>query len=416
LSFHDALDDTQAARTLASQKTVAAAAERIRLKFPHEVPMAPDGRHYPMNRLTLATLFLFAVLTGCGTSTAPTSTSAIRNYNGTASVGDFLTITINSATSTIDYTNHTNGDTGTVPYTVNNDGTYAVTDPQGNLLEAFEVPGFVLVVESAKSGPTHNTPAIITAIESVPTSITNLAGQNFNYMQWRTAAGGLEVGNVSIASSGDIMHDSFHPAGVLNQPADYFGGGSFPASSIEEDTSGDFFTIHETQGSDDVVFGTQNGLWAVDGGNGAILGLPKASTKAFDPTTAGTYTAIYYEKAGAQTGQGNVETGTASQGKATLTIGANGSVTLIDIQNNTLASGTLVAVADSSYIYDGTMNTLSNPCNGMFTARVTAGNGDRQDFFVSFQGKAAVFGSFQTAVPVVAQPPTYTYFYGVGLK
>jgi hypothetical protein len=369
-----------------------------------------------MKRLALASLFLLAVLTGCGTSTAPTSTNAIRNYNGTASVGDFLTITINSTTGTIDYTNHTNGDTGTVPYTVNSDGTYTVADPQGNLQEAFEVPGFVLVVESAKSGPSHNTPAIITAIESVPTSITDLAGQNFNYMQWRTAAGGLEIGNVSIASSGDITHDSFHPAGVLSQPVDYFGGGSFPASSISEDASGDFFTIHETQGSDDVVFGTQDGLWAVDGGNGAILGLPKTATKAFDPTTVGTYTAIYYEKANAQTGQNDVETGTASQGKARLTVGADGSVSLVDSQSNTLASGTLVAVADSSYIYDGTVNTLSDPCNGMFTARVTAGNGDRQDFFVSFQGKAAVFGSFQTAVPVPQQTPTYTYFCGVGLK
>jgi hypothetical protein len=52
----------------------------------------------------------------------------------------------------------------------------------------------------------------------------------------------------------------------------------------------------------------------------------------------------------------------------------------------------------------------------MFTARLTATNGDRQDFFVSFQGRAAIFGNFQTAVPVVGQPPTYTYFYGVGLK
>jgi len=374
-----------------------------------------------MSRLAPASLLLLALLTGCGTSTAPVSTNAIRNYNGTASVGDFLTISINSTSSTIDYTNHTNGDSGTVPYTVNSDGTYTVMDPQGNLLEAFEVPGFVLVVESAKSGPTRNTPALITAIESVPTSITNLAGQNFNYMQWRTSSGGLEVGTVSINAQGDIQHDSFHPSAVLNQPPDYFGGGTFPATSIEEDASGKFFTIHESQGNpDDVVFGTQNGLWAVDGGNGAILGLPKTATKAFDSTTAGTYTAIYYQKAGAQTGPNNVETGTASQGKATLTVGANGSVSILDSQSNTLASGTLAAVADSSYIYDGTVNTLSDPCNGIFTARVTAVNGDRQDFFITFQGKAALFASFQTAVPVVAQlvaqPPTYTYFYGVGLK
>ncbi len=83
-----------------------------------------------MKRLDLASLFLLAVLTGCGTSTTSTSIGAIRNYNGTASVGDFLTITINSTAGTIDYNNHTNGDAGTVPYTVNSDGTYTVTDPQ----------------------------------------------------------------------------------------------------------------------------------------------------------------------------------------------------------------------------------------------------------------------------------------------
>src|SRR6266849_4735144 len=78
-------------------------------KVPHQGADGPDGRPYPMNRLTLTSLFFLVVLTGCGTSTAPTSASAIRNYNGTASVGDFLTITLNSTASTIDYTNHTNG-------------------------------------------------------------------------------------------------------------------------------------------------------------------------------------------------------------------------------------------------------------------------------------------------------------------
>ncbi len=371
-----------------------------------------------MKRLTLASLFFFvSFLAGCGTSTTRTSTNAIRNYNGTASVGDFLTISIDSNAHTINYFNYSNGDSGVVPYTENVDGTYTVTDPQGNLLEAYEVPGFVLMVETAKSGPTHNTPALITAIESVPTSISDLAGQNFNYMQWRTSSGGLEVGSVSINGQGDIQHESFHPSAVLNQSPDYFGGGTFPATSIEEDISGNFFTIHESQGnSDDIVFGTQNGLWAVDGGNGAILGLAKTATKAFNPATAGTYTAIYYEKTNAQTGPNNTETGTASQGKATLTIGANGSITIVDTQSNILASGTLVPVADSSYIYDGTVNTLSDPCNGMFTARITTSNSEQQDLFVTFQGSAALFASFQTAVPVVVQPATYTYFYGVGLK
>ena len=38
-----------------------------------------------------------------------------------------------------------------------------------------------------------------------------------------------------------------------------------------------------------------------------------------------------------------------------------------------------------------------------------------QDVFVTFQGNAVLFSSFQTALPLV-EGGTYTYFYGVGLK
>jgi hypothetical protein len=48
----------------------------------------------------------------------------------------------------------------------------------------------------------------------------------------------------------------------------------------------------------------------VDTQNGAILGLKKAASAAFDPSFAATYNAIYYQKTGASTGAGNVETGT----------------------------------------------------------------------------------------------------------
>ena len=136
--------------------------------------------------------------------------------------------------------------------------------------------------------------------------------------------------------------------------------------------------------------------------------------KTFDASKAGTYTAIYYEKAGAQTGQGNVERGTPTEGKATVTIDANGVITLTDSQNNTLATGTLAAVADTSYLYDGTQNKLSDPLYGMFTLRMSTG-GIQQDVFVSFQSNAVIFSSFQTATPIAGYAP-YTYYYGVGLK
>lgn len=55
-----------------------------------------------------------------------------------------------------------------MPHTVNNDGTYAISDPNGNLLTGYEVPGFVLMIEAANAGPNRNTIALITAVESVP--------------------------------------------------------------------------------------------------------------------------------------------------------------------------------------------------------------------------------------------------------
>ena len=355
-------------------------------------------------------------LVGCSSTPKmnPMPQKAVRAYNGTASVGDFLTITVDSTALTITYKDYTNGETGTVPYTVNGDGTYTIADPDGNLLLAYEVPGTALMVEAANAGPLQDTDALITAVESTPASINTFAGRSFNYMQFRTASGGLELGTISIDAQANIQHDGYWPFGALQQPQSIFHGGGFPASSVQEDASGNFFTITESGGgSPDVVFGTQNGFFAVDTGNGTILSMPKASGKAFAASSAGTYTALFYEKVNAQTGQNNVESGTAVEGKATVTISANGSITIADSQGNTLAGGILVAVADAPYLYDGTQNKLSDPLYGMFTFRTTANS--QQDVFVSFQGNAVVFSSFQTALPL-QNYAAYTYFYGVGLK
>ena len=83
----------------------------------------------------LTALAAIVLLAGCNSATKISPTQkAVRAYNGTASVGDFLTISIDSTALTITYQNYTNGDTGTVPYTVNGDGTYTISDPNGNLL------------------------------------------------------------------------------------------------------------------------------------------------------------------------------------------------------------------------------------------------------------------------------------------
>lgn len=360
-----------------------------------------------------ALLIAACFLTGCNSTTKLSTTpqNTVRDYNATASVGDFLTISIDSSAQTIAYKNYTNGETGTAPYTVNSDGTYTITDPNGNLLSAYEVPGFVMMIEAANAGPNRDTQALITAIESVPATINTFAGQNFNYVQFRTAAGGLEIGTITVDSQGNVQHDGYWPFGVFSQSM--FNGSSFPASAVQEDPSGDFFVITDSGGSDNYAFGTPSGFFAVDTGSGTILSLPKASTKTFNSSVAGTYTALYYEKANAQTGQGNVETGTPTEGKGTITISSSGAMTVTDGQGNTLANGTLAAVADTPYLYNGNSSELSDPLYGVFTFRTS--NSSQQDVFVSFQGNAVIFASFQTALPIAGYAP-YTYFYGVGLK
>ncbi len=220
-----------------------------------------------MTTVKLALLSAILLLAACSTRpNVVSSTVPVRAYNGTASVGDFLTISIDSTAQTITYKNYTNGETGTVPYTVNGDGTYTVADPQGNLLAAYEVPGFVLMVEAANAGPNRDTAALITAVESAPSSIHTFAGRSFNYVQFRTASGGMELGTIGIDAQGDIQHDGYSPSGVFNQ--DFFNGGGFSAASIDEDPSGNFFTVNESNGSSDHVFGTQSGFFVVDTGNG----------------------------------------------------------------------------------------------------------------------------------------------------
>jgi hypothetical protein len=114
-----------------------------------------------------------------------------RSYHGTASVGDFMNITIDTAAQTISYTNLSNGDTGTIPYTESSTGNYTLNDPTGNLVAAYEIPGYAMLIEAQKAGADHATPALITAVAQAPLTLRTFENNSYNYMQFRTAAGGL---------------------------------------------------------------------------------------------------------------------------------------------------------------------------------------------------------------------------------
>jgi hypothetical protein len=363
-------------------------------------------------RNVLTSLFLVAGL-GCSSTTmTPVSTgSTPRSYNGSASVGDFLSITLDPVALTLTYKNISNGDTGVVPYTVNSDGTYTLNDPNHNLVAAYEVPNYALLVQAAKTGPNHDALALITAVQTGSISINTWAGHDYNYMQFRTAAGGVETGSISLDAQGDISLTSYSPYDAASRGSPFHAGG-FSGSGIHADPSGTFLTLADSTGTPDYIFGTANGIFAVDTGNGTVFGLKKAATKDFDPTFAGTYKAIYYQKTGASTGMGNVETGTPSLGNATMVIDASANVTVTDSNGKTLVQATLTPVADTPYLY-GT-GELQDPCFGLFTFRVTTANSQR-DVFVSFMDRAILFSSFKTGLPW-GSGNTYDYLYGVGLK
>lgn len=371
------------------------------------------------------TILILAVVSGCGNQTAvtsnptptptPTPTVVTHTYNGTASVGDFLTIVVNTTALTITYTNLSNGDTGTVPYTVNADGSYAITDPNGNLTAAYEVPGYALVIQSAKSGPDHATPALITAVESGPISLSTFTNKSYNYMQFRTAAGGLEVGSVTIGATTGT-NSSYWPYGSFDQGSGPFNNGTLDFSGMTESSSGTYITGPDGGGGtgNDTVFGTASGFFIVDTPNGSIIGLPKAASAAFDPSVAGSYSGVFYEKANATTGVGNVETGTASTSQATIVVSAAGNITVTDSKSNTVINATLTPVASSSYLYDGSAGKLADPCNGLFAFRAVTGTYEH-DVFVTFVGNSVVFSKFSANLPWT-NSSGYSYWYGVGMK
>ncbi len=379
-------------------------------------------------------LLILAGLSGCGKPTtsgsvgsftpstpaipapAPTPAAVTHSYNGTASVGDFLTIVINSTASTISYTNLSNGDTGTLNYTVNADGSYAITDPNGNLISAYEVPGYALVIQSAKSGPNHNTPALITAVESGPISLGTFANNSYNYMSFRTSFGGLEIGSVSLGPT-SATNTNYWPYGNTNasETGGAFGGGPMDFTGLVESASGTYMSgpVGGTGGGTDTIFGTASGFFIVDSPNGSIIGLQKAASPAFDPSVAGTYNGIFYEKLNANN-SGSTETGTPSTDKATIVISAAGNITVTDSKNNTFINAALIPVANASNLY-GSAGQLTDPCYGLFTFHVVTATYEH-DVFVTFVGNSVVFSKYSVNLPWKEATGSYTYWYGVGLK
>ncbi len=370
-----------------------------------------------MRTRTISALLTLFFLAGCSsTPHSNVAAPASRVYHGTASVGDFMTITVDSSTQTIAYTDVSNNTAGTVPYTVNSDGMYTLNDPTGNLIAAYEVPNYAMVIQAAKTGTGSSTPALITAVESGQISLATFEGQSYNYMQFRTSSGGVDVGSVNINAQGTGSTSSYWPFGALNSDNNSaFNSNTLDVAAAVLDPSGTFLTIPDpSNNTSDYVFGTANGIFAVDTQNGAILGLKKAASANFDASFAGTYNAIYYEQTNVHAGSGNTEIGTPSQGNATITVTSGGQVTVSGANGNAMALGTLTPVSAVPTLYVSGGSELQDPCNGLFTFQASS-NGVQQQVFVAFMGQAMLFSSFSANTPW-GSGGNYNYFYGVGLK
>src|SRR5947207_469225 len=244
-------------------------------------------------RVLLVSLLL--MLPGCSSTRTPVPQPSTRSYSGTASVGDFMNITIDTAAPTISYRNLSNGDSGTVPYTVNSDGTYALNDPAGNLVAAYEIPGYAMLLEAQKAGSDHATPALITAVAQRQITLATFENHAYNYMQFRTSSGGMEAGSAILDAQGHISVSSYSPSGNMNGQGSPFNNNTLDASQAQEAANGAYLTLPDNNGgAPDYVFGTGQGIFIVDNPNGTILGLQKAASKNFDPTFAGTYKAVFY--------------------------------------------------------------------------------------------------------------------------
>jgi len=358
------------------------------------------------------------LLTSCS-STPRTSmpTPSSRVYHGTASVGDFLTITIDSGAQTIAYTDVSNNTSGTVPYTVNSDGTYALTDPTGNLVGAYEVPNYALLIQAAKTGPNSNTPALITAVESGQISLATFEGQSYNYMQFRTAAGGMEVGSVSVTSQGLGSISSFWPYGSYNQGNQ---GGPFNSgtidmsrrSSIPPAPFSKFPSPTTNRGS--IMFRYRQRNLRRRYSEWRDPRLEKGLQQKFSiPRWRGRTRPFTIRKTGRQhrsRQRGNRDRKFRQRhvsGHERRPGYGDGWKRQSD------GAGYADPVADVSYLY-GSAGQLTDPCYGVFTFRVT-GATSQQDVFVTFMGQAMLFSSFTANLPW-ASGGTYNYFYGVALK
>jgi hypothetical protein len=352
----------------------------------------------------------------------PTPGAGTHRYQTTASVGDFLQIAIDKTAHTASYENKTNGLTGAgVPYTVDAHGSYVFADPKGHLKSAIELEDYALVVDVDKAGPGKDSRALAIGAATQPIALTDLANRKLNMMQFRTKNGGMEVGNVALGTSGKgltVDLQRYWPRGAMGGGDHTFHIGSMGTLPITEGPGEHaFLTITESQGgftSTDYVFKTASGF-AIDMSNGNIVMLEQPASKDFDPSMAGTYRALAYDKHGAQGGPDDqAEPGDATVKAVDVKVGPSGYLVAVDESGATVIEDALRPVPDVTYL-TGAGKLDAERSRGIFTFRTHDAGGNR-DVFVIFTKNGLLFSSFAPGVAQGGGDAPYDYFYGAAVK
>lgn len=350
---------------------------------------APDGKEFTTTR-------------------APVDVEPLRSYQTTASVGDFLEVSFHSRTQTVSYKNRTNGfSASAVPYTVDTAGVVTFDDPNKHLLHAIELPGHSVVVDVDHAGKDKSERALAFGAVTRTFGTSDVKPGAYVQMQFRTRDGGLEVGTVDLGVSGGVVsvdRKGYWPRGAVgagayvSSPTDF----SFPTSSSPKS----FLSVKETadgKSETTFLFPTVEGL-AFDLPSGNMLLFPAKDTKAFDPSVAGTYEVLTYEKTWAHGGGDGVpEPGVVGVRRESVVVGADAHVEFV----STAFGGKLSAVADTVLADPGHLAAAST--HGLY--RTVLEDSGARELFVTFTKTGLVFGWFESGVG-----DSFEYGYGAGVR
>jgi hypothetical protein len=373
-----------------------------------------------MKHLGLLSTLVLALAACAGGGGSSSNTSAKHDYNGTASVGDFLTVTIDHDASVIHWANGTNGEAGQAPFTLGTDGALLVSTDTGQVKKAYEIAGYGVVALDPNAGPSHDRPSPVFLWEKTAATKSEFKAMSLNFLQFRNS-GAFEVGCGSIAADGSTLTRSgylpeqfvfgqpqFSPGQILpirsTPPADpstfngvVLGDRSDGTISFQPYKS----VIPGPDGSPGVLF-KAGSSWVIDVDNGSVFLLDAPTTKDWQASNAGTYHLMGWKVSGMTSSAA----GTGAFFETTVTLDATGHLTVTDPGGGAPTVVSLVPFADDADVSGAGKVDLA--CNGLFTN----GAGNQTDKLVAgFVGQNLFFGSAK-----LTAGPTAEFVYGVALK